>query len=215
MSDDWRVRAELHDGGAAHQLVESIDAGKLESDVEAKFHDRVVVSHDGNEVFAYAGTREDAEAAKREIQAFATAKGWQLECDLKHWHPSEEAWEDAEVPLPRNDAEKASEHAALIEMERREAEERGWPEFEVRIDCPSHHDAVTFADRLRSEKLLPVHRFRYVLVGALDEDEATALAERLRQEAPPGSKVTVEGSWKAAWGDQPPNRFAVLGGLGV
>ena len=93
-------------------------------------------------------------------------------------------------------------------------EERGQPEFEVRVDLPSRHDAVRFAERLQGEGLPAVHRWKFLLVGATDEDSAKALAERIRSEAPSGSRVNVEGTWKAAYAERPPNPFAVLGGLG-
>jgi hypothetical protein len=59
-----------------------------------------------------------------------------------------------------------------------------------------------------------VRRWRYVIVGASDEDSAGELANRLRSEAPDGSNVTVEGTAGAALAVRPPNRFALFGGLG-
>jgi hypothetical protein len=99
--------------------------------------------------------------------------------------------------------------------ERRQAEERGYPEFEVRVDLPSRRDATHFAERLQDEGLPTVHRWRFLLVGASDEDSAKVLAERIQGEAPLGSRVSVEGTWKAAYAEGPANPFAVLGGLGV
>jgi hypothetical protein len=55
---------------------------------------------------------------------------------------------------------------------------------------------------------------RFLLVGTTDEDSAKALAERIRNEAPSGSEVRAEGTWKAAYDERPPNPFAILGGLG-
>jgi len=107
-----------------------------------------------------------------------------------------------------------AEHEALMAAERKQAEERGYPEFEVRIDLPSRDDAIDLAERLRSEGLLPVHRWKYALVGATDEDNAKALAKRIEDETPPDSKVVVEGTWRAAYDELPPNPFAFLGGLG-
>jgi hypothetical protein len=215
MSDDWRLLIDLHEESAAHKLLERLEARELEHDLEASFHDRIVVSRNGAEVFCYAGNREQAERAEKLIHSLADEHGWHLKSDLTRWHPSEEAWEDPDKPLPDGDAERAAERAALMEKERQEAESRGYPEFEVRIDCPSHHDAMQFVERLREEGLSPVHRWKYLLVGALDEDSANALVERLRAEAPPGSKVTAEGTWKAVLAERPPNPFAVFGGLGV
>ena len=50
--------------------------------------------------------------------------------------------------------------------------------------------------------------------SATDEDSAKPLAERIRSEAPAGSRVKVEGTWAVAYAERPPNPFAVLGGLG-
>jgi hypothetical protein len=54
--------------------------------------------------------------------------------------------DDARVFLYAGSREQA-EHEALIAAERRETEERGYPEFEVRADLPSRHDATSFAER--------------------------------------------------------------------
>jgi hypothetical protein len=215
MSDDWRLRIDLHEEDAAHKLLERLEALELGHDLKASFHDRIVVSRNGAEVFCYAGTREQVERAEKLIRSLADKHGWQLDCDLKRWHPSEEEWEDPDKPLPDSDAERMAERVRLMERERQEAEARGYPEFEVRIECASHHDAMQFVDKLREEGLSPVHRWKYLLVGALDEDSANALAERLRAEAPPGSEVTAEGTWKAIRAEQPSNPFAIFGGLGV
>ena len=51
-------------------------------------------------------------------------------------------------------------------------------------------------------------------MGATDEDNAKALAGRIEAEAPPGSQVKVEGTWKAVFDERPANPFAIFGGLG-
>jgi hypothetical protein len=195
-------------------LTERLDAEQIEHDLSDAFHDRVVVSRDGERVFLYAGTREQAERARDAIEAESQQHGWSLDIDFRHWHPTAEEWEDPDKPLPTTDAARLAEHEALIATERRETEERGYPEFEVRADLPSRHDAIRFAEQLRGEGLPVVHRWRFLLVGATDEDNAKALADRIRGEAPSGARVSVEGTWKAAYAELPPNPFAVLGGLG-
>jgi hypothetical protein len=214
MSDDWRLRVDLHEGGYAHALTERLEASELEHELETSFEDRVVVSRDGAEVFCYAGTRQQAEQAETLIRSLAAEHGWNLEAVLERWHPTAEQWEDPDKPLPDSDAERAEERAELMESERQEAEQRGYPEYEVRVQLPSHGDAVRFADRLRDEGLPSVRRSNYVLVAATDEDSANSLAERFREEAPAGSTVTAEGTLEAAYAGRPPNPFAVLGGLG-
>jgi hypothetical protein len=100
-----------------------------------------------------------------------------------------------------------------IEAERRESEEQGYPQYEVRVKFSSWDEAGEFADRLRAEGLPTVHRWRHVLVGAADEDAANALAERIRGEAPTGSEVAVEATLEETQ-DDIHNPFAFLGGLG-
>jgi hypothetical protein len=214
VNDDWRLQIDVHDAQHARPLIERLDARELEHDLSSAFHDRVVVSREDARVFLYAGTREQLEAARGLVLELAAQHGWTVEAELRHWHPSAEDWEDPDKPLPVDDAARIAEHEALMAAEREDTAEHGYPEFEVRVDLPSRHDAVSFAERLRSEGLPAVHRWRFLLVGATDEDSAKALAERIRGEAPSGSQVKVEGAWKAVYDERPPNPFAILGGLG-
>jgi predicted Zn-dependent protease len=210
MDDDWRLRIDLHDHGRAHRLLESLDSTQLEHRLESSFKDRVVVSRENSELFLYAGTREQVEAAAELARSFAQENGWDIETELRHWHPTAEDWEDPDNPLPSTEAEQAAEHAQMIEAERDEPE----PDFEVRIVCDSRQTARELADQLRQEGLPNVRRSNYVLVGARDEDSANALAERLKAEAPPGSVVTAEGTARYVAESVGPNPFAIFGGLG-
>ena len=214
MNDDWRLQVDFHEEKHVRRLLERLDAQELEHDLSDAFHDRVIVSRDGDHVFLYAGTREQAESAGNSSTGWPAEHGWNVDAELTHWHPTAEEWEDPDLPLPDGDAAKATEHAALIATERRETEERGHPEYEVRIDLPSHHDAVRFEEQLRGESLPAVRRGKHLLVGATDEDQAKALAERIEAEAPADNDVKAEGTWQTAYAERPPNPFAIFGGLG-
>jgi hypothetical protein len=144
----------------------------------------------------------------------ASENGWEPEMVLTHWHPVAESWEDPDVPLPETDAARAAEHAELVAAERKEVEEGAPPQYEVRVDLPSHRDTVRFDEMLEAEGLPAVRRWKYLVVGAADEDSAKELAGRLEGEAPAGSTVKVEGSGKVVYDEQPPNPFAIFGGLG-
>jgi hypothetical protein len=212
VSDDWRLRIDLHDAGASFKLTELLE--KAEHDLEGDFDDRVAVSRDDREVFCYTGTRALAERVEVLIGSLAQEHGWAIETQLQRWHAVAEEWEDPNAPLPSGTGEN-KEHAELIEREREETAERGYPEFEVRVELPSHRDAAAFTDRLDAEGLPYVRRWKYVLIGATDEDSAALLAQRLRVEAPAGSAVQVEGTWKAVHAETGyRTRYAVFGGMG-
>jgi hypothetical protein len=172
VNDDWRLQIDLGEPGHAGPLAENLEAHEPEHGLSDAFHDRVVVSRDGDRVFLYAGSRKQAEAARKLVLGLAERHGWNLDTDLKRWHPTAEEWEDPDKALPDDDAARLAEHEELIAAERRQTEERGHPELEVRIGLPTHHDAHRFAEQLRSEGLPVVHRWRYVLLGAADEDQA-------------------------------------------
>src|SRR5579875_3078976 len=121
MSDDWRLRVQLANESDAAELADRLSKFDLPHELQASYRDRVVVSHDGSEVFCYTDTREQAEAADRAIGAIASEHGWQLTPELHHWHPASERWEDPETPLPESESERAAERAELMESERQES----------------------------------------------------------------------------------------------
>jgi len=214
MNDDWRLQIDTADPGQALLLVEGIDGPGPGHTLGTAFHDRVIVSREEQRVFLYSGTREQAEAVREMVAKLASENGWSLEMALSHWHPVAEVWEDPDEPLPADDAARAAEHAELIAAERKEVEEGAPPQYEVRVDLPSHRDTVHFDEMLEAEGLPAVRRWKYLVVGAADEDTAKELAARIEAEAPAGSKVTVEGNAKVAYEERPPNPFAIFGGLG-
>jgi hypothetical protein len=215
MADDWRLEIGLFEHGRAHALTERLAAGKLSDDLEEAFGKRLVVSADPPDVFVYTGDRAQAEAAETKIREVAAEHNWDIEIELRHWHPTAEEWEDPDNPLPATDSEKLAEHEELLAHEDEDSAIRGYPEYEVKIECPSHHDTVKLDKRLHEEGFPTVRRWKYLLVGAADEDSANALAERLRAEVPQGATVTAEPSLRQIYDDDPSRgSFAIFGGLG-
>lgn len=214
MNDDWRLKVTLHEHAHANSLASTLAASKLEQAATATLEDRVIVSRDGHDLFFYTATREQADRVRDHVAQLAGDHGWDSKAELRHWHPEAEDWESPDEPLPSGPEGRREEHEELIERERAESAQRGHPEFEVRIVCKSHGDAVVFAERLKAEGVPTARRWRYLIVGASDEDSAEQLAERLRAESPDGSEVTVEGSVNAALAERPSNPFSFLGGLG-
>ena len=214
MSDDWRVRVDLGKPDDALELKGYLEAARLEHELAVAFDERLVVSHDNAEVFCYAGTREQAERAEQLIRTHAQAHGWQIETELRRWHPDAEQWEEPDKPLPSSPAEREAEREELIEQERADAQRTGYLDWEVRVQCSSHRDAVQLAERLQAERIPVIRRWRYLVVGAPDQDSANVLAERIRSESPPGSVITAEGSSAMVFSATPTSWFSIFGGLG-
>jgi hypothetical protein len=217
MSDDWRLHVVLSDDARARELTDRLASFDQEHDLSTSFSDRVAVSRDGREVFLYADTRDQIDAAEKAIESLAAEHQWQLTRELRHWHPTAEEWEDPNEALPDTDAAIASERAELMESERQESQAQGYPDYEVRVRCPTRGDAEQLAQRLRDEGIPSAQRWHFVVLGAPDEDSAQVLAARVRREAPAGSTVSAEGSEQQAIREAPLatpfSPFAVFGGL--
>jgi hypothetical protein len=214
MNDDWRLRATLTSHSRAAELGDLLNSGVDEHDLATTAGERVIVSVDQHELFLYTSTREQAERGAEALTRLATDRGWEITTELRRWHPTAEEWEDPDLPLPTSEAGIAGEHAELIAHERSESASMGFSEYEVRVSCTSHRQTVELAHRLRSEGIPYLRRWRYLLIGAADEESAAAVAERISGETPAGCTVTVEASLAAIDAETPANPFAVFGGLG-
>jgi hypothetical protein len=214
MDDDWRLQIDLDDDGVGGKVADLLRSNEMEHELEVDLKDMVVVSHEGERIFLYAGTREPLDMVRRVTEKFLAEKGWKATIELRHWHKAAEAWEDPDAPEATTVAAEKAEHEQLIQTEDEEvAAHHGRAEFEVRVEFPSHAEAREFDKKLTEEGLEPVRRWHYLVVGAADEDAVKELADRIRAEAPADSKVSVEGSLAAAWGERPVNPFFFLGGL--
>lgn len=216
MADDFRLAVEFEEEGHVLHFGRSLGAREFEQDLREQFGDGVVVTRDGRQLFLYAGTREQADAAEAVVRhALAEHEMTAKFSPVMRWHPVEERWEDASAPLPQTSADIEAEHERLEERETEEARELGYAEWEVRIDLPTHKDAVDFAKRLEDEGIAPViRRWKYILIGTATDDDANTLAERLRAEVPQGATVQAEPSATIEYELTSQNPFAMFGGFG-
>jgi hypothetical protein len=212
--DEFRIDVEVpHEH--AHALLDelrSLERGAL-AGVPAPRH--VAVSHEHGHVFLYADSEQEASAAQAALAAILAKLQIEANPAARRWHPEEERWEDVTAPPPTTAAEHEAEHERLEQLETTESERAGHAEWEVRVTLPTHHDAREFAERLQSEGYLLRRHWRHLQLGARDEDDAGALAARLRVEAPPGSEIEVEGDAADAWAEvtAPARPFSIFGGL--
>ncbi|HEY2766798.1 MAG TPA: hypothetical protein VGI76_00995 [Solirubrobacteraceae bacterium] len=205
--DEFRVRAHTPDAPQLYKAIQGIEQGH---DAHGQLP-RAAVTHDRDDVFLYVGSEQDAERARAIVKDAMDHEDLAGELEVARWHPLEERWEDAAQPLPASEGQRAAEHARLEQEETEESAQAGYAEWEVRVTLPTHHDARAFAERLRSDGIPVNQRWRHLLVGANDEDDAAALAERLRAEAPEGSEIHTEGNGLPYW--QMLHPYAFLGGI--
>jgi hypothetical protein len=215
VADDWRITVDFDDEGDGTQFVEWLSARRFESEEREHFGGRVAVSRDGPRVFLYADTEARARDADGIVRALLSSEGREARVAFERWHPVEQDWKDVGVPLPATDEEVQAEHERQQAREAAESQASGHAEWEVRVSLPSREATEALADRLESEGFPVVKRSTFLLVGAANQDEAIALAERLRGEAPEGARVEVEPGGAMVWEVSPGNPFAVFGGLGA
>jgi hypothetical protein len=214
VAEDWRITIDFDDEDNGTQLVEWLAARRFESDERDSFGGRVAVSRDGPVVFLYADTEELARDADGIVRALLSSEGLQARVAFERWHPVEQEWKDAALPLPETEDEIEAERERQQAREAAESLATGEAEWEVRVSLPSREVTDELADRLESEGVPVTRRATFLLVGAVNQDEAVALAERLRAEAPEGATVEVEPGGAMVWEVSPKNPFAVFGGLG-
>ena len=191
MGDDFRVTATFADSGPVGWLADRLRVHRVEDDARGRLGGRVSVSGGEDHLFLYADSAAAAQEAEAVVRSILGEKGLQAQFALDRWHPVEERWEDASQPLPATDAERAVEHERLEADQEAESRASGFADWEVRVDLPTHHDAVAVARRLEAEGQSPIRRWKYLIVGANTEDDARALAASIQADAA-DAKVSVE-----------------------
>ncbi len=214
MADDWRVTVELPSEDEARDLADWLHTLEVDGAARAKLGGRVAVSRDDATIFLYADDEAPAREAARMVQAQVGSPAAGT-VTLTRWHPVEQTWEDADVPLPSTPEEWEAEHDRQQDREEAESLASGHAAWEVRVMLPDHDATVDLADKLEAEGVEVTRRFTFLLVGAANEDEAHELAARLEGEAPEGATIEVEPSGQMVWSVTPANPFAVFGGLGI
>jgi hypothetical protein len=192
-ANDWRVSVRLHAGQQVGNAVKHVSSHRVEEEVHTRLGGRVVVGTDsGNELFLYTHTRDAAATAQQSVRDLLASHGMSADYTVERWHPVAEEWEPADVPLPSTPAAVQAEHKKLDAEETSESVSGGVALFEVRVQLPSHRESVALAARLASDGYSVVRRWRFLVVGANNEDQAAEFAAAIRQAAPAGAVITTE-----------------------
>jgi hypothetical protein len=182
--EDWRVEVELDDKEHGYSVGERLRALELNDEARRRLGHRVIVTRDGSKVFLYTTTEDEANEAARVVRELVSAERLTAETRMTRWHPVEEAWQDASVPLPRTEAERASEREQREQREQQDVDAGGEYEWRVDVHAPNRTDATALEERLRERGLPVERRWRYLTIGALNEERAGQLAAEVRDELP-------------------------------
>ncbi len=191
-STDWRVTISLSAQVNVEQARQSFSEQEVEQDVRGRLGRNIVVGAGDSQIFLYAGTELAAREAERTAREVLGQLGIEAEFALHRWHPIEEEWQSPDAAMPQTEAERQAEHQRLEAAETVESLDFGSAQFQARAELPSHREAVALADKLQGEGYPVVRRWKFLIVGANNDDDAQALAEHIRQEAPAGAQVTAE-----------------------
>jgi hypothetical protein len=192
-NEDWRVEITLDDEQSGYNLGERLRSQDLDDEARERLGKQIYVSRNGPQLFLYASSEEQARAAEAVVRDLATADGLSAEFrGVTRWHPVEQDWKDASIPLPRTDAEIRAEQERREATERREAEEQGSYDWVVKINASEGDDAKRIAEQLEAQGH-PVDRiWRWVTVHVLTEEIGNDLVSSLEAELPDGTEIWLE-----------------------
>jgi hypothetical protein len=192
VAEDFRVEVELDDEAHGYPLRERLRALNLDDEAREQLGRNVVVTRDGSRMFAYTPTEAQAREAERVISGLLADEGLSADLAVTRWHPVAEDWRDVSLPLPDSPDEEELEYEEREAAERREAAEEGEFDWHVVAELPSRETARDLQRKLSDEGLPATRRWRYVTVGAVTEERADELAERLRTELGASAEVWVD-----------------------
>jgi hypothetical protein len=190
--EDFRVEVELDDEAHGYPLGERLRALNLDDEARDRLGRNVVVTRDGSRMFAYTPTEAQAREAERVISGLLADEGLSADLAVTRWHPVAEEWRDASLPLPDSAEEEELEYEEREAAERREAADDGEYDWRVVAEMRSRDAAGDLSRKLSDEGLPTTRRWRYVTVGAVTEELAEELADRLRRDAGDSADVWVE-----------------------
>jgi hypothetical protein len=182
--DDWRVCVTFKDEAHVRRTAELLREHQVTDDARRRLGNRIVVSEDRGELFLYAGSENAAREAEHLVRDVLAQHQMGADVKVSRWHPAEEEWEDAGAPLPETAEQRNAEHERLIAEETKDSLACGYCLWECRVDLPSHREAVELAAHLRAEGYQVTRRWKFLALGANNEDAASDLAKAVQRVAP-------------------------------
>ena len=165
---------------------------QVEEDIRRQVGGGVAVGAGDGQIFLYAGTEAAARAADQIARDVLARHGMAAESAVHRWHPIEERWETPDVPMPQTEAERQAERQRLEEAEIAESAATGIGQWQVRVELASHHQAVALARKLEDQGQSVARRWKLLIAGAGNEDQARELAGQISRDAPPDAVISTE-----------------------
>ncbi len=91
MADDWRVELDVEDHDAFHRALDRLRERGVAREARHQLGDDVTISVDGERIFAYAQSREQAEHAATVLSELAQAHHLSVHSAIARW--ADERWE--------------------------------------------------------------------------------------------------------------------------
>jgi hypothetical protein len=105
MADDWRVELDVEDHDAFHRAMDA-DGNVIAEAVSRVPSDPAFAQPvDGDRIFAYTETREEAQRAASVLTELAQDHHLAAHATIARWHPEEERWEPQDAPPAEPPAE--------------------------------------------------------------------------------------------------------------
>jgi len=191
-SDDWRVTISVTGQADAGPAQQPGSLRQVEEDIRRQVGRGVAVGAGDAQIFLYAGAEAAARDAEQIARDVLARHGMAAESALHRWHPIEERWETPDVPMPQTETERQAERQRLEDAETAESLATGIAQWQVRVELGSHRQAVALARKLEEQSWPVVRRWKFLIVGTGNEDQARELAGQIRREAPPDAVIIVE-----------------------
>ena len=194
-NEDWRVEINLDDEHEGYDVGERLRSQDLDDEARARLGERVYVSRNGPQLFLYAGSEPQAREAESVVRQLVETDNLSAEfAGVTRWHPVEQEWKDASIPLPRTETEIRRELERREAAERRDVAEEGSYDWLVKINLPSAADAERIADTLDAAGHR-VHRiWRWVTVDVLTEEIGNEVISSLQEALPADAEIWLEGN---------------------
>jgi hypothetical protein len=172
--DEWRVEVELDDEAHGYPLSERLRAHDLDDEARERLGGRVIVTRDGSRLYVYTTSADAAREAERVVRELLDADNLTADTSVTRWNEVEDAWvaPSGEVVDSGRDEDELADYFVLVE-----------PKNSADVDG--------LAERLHADGLPVERRGDYLLIGSHDDEEAEALAQRVRAIAGPEDDVQV------------------------